>query len=77
MQVKNNNIFLLELQNFDLVGDEARAKMMENWQKWRCSLSLLQVRGLLYILLAAWHIDGILLVGFAPLDFLLMRFALD
>ena len=28
-------VLMPELQNFDLVGDEARAQMLEKWQKWR------------------------------------------
>lgn len=28
-------VLIPELQNFDLVGDEARAQMLEKWQKWR------------------------------------------
>ena len=28
-------VLMPELQNFDLVGEEAKARMIENWQKWR------------------------------------------
>ena len=28
-------VLMPELRNFDLVGDEARAQMLEGWQKWR------------------------------------------
>lgn len=28
-------VLMPELQSFDLVGDEAKAKMLESWQKWR------------------------------------------
>jgi len=28
-------VLLPELQNLDLVGDEAKAKILESWQKWR------------------------------------------
>ncbi len=33
--IQQEFVLLPELQNFDLVGDEVRAKMLENWQKWR------------------------------------------
>lgn len=28
-------VLMPELQNFDLVDDEAKAQLLERWQKWR------------------------------------------
>lgn len=43
-------ILLPELQSFDLIGDEAKAKMLEDWQKWRwVSFTLIPILLLLRI----------------------------